>query len=392
MGLNIYIYLAIALFLGLFASKLTKKVRLPNVTGYIIMGLLVGPYALKLIPLQVVEDLSFISDIALGFIAFSIGSEFKLSYLKRIGKSTFVIAFAAAIAAVILVDIALIVTGHDVAFSIVLGSIGAATAPAATLMVVKQYKAKGPVTNALLPVVAIDDALAIIIFGISVAIAKAMGAQEDVSLLASMVGPFLEIFGSLAFGAILGVALTYMTKWFTGRGTRLSASLAMIFLAVGASEALGFSALLTCMTMSGIYVNLSRVYNMVFELVERVTPPIFILFFFLSGASLDISVIPTVGLVGIIYIVFRVIGKVGGAALGAKLVHTEPEVAKYLGFTLIPQAGVAIGLASLAMTALPEYGVQIQTVVLSATVVYELTGPLITKIALKKAGEIEADR
>lgn len=388
MELNIYIYLAMALFLGLFAGKVTKKIRLPNVTGYIIIGLIVGPHALGLLPLQVVQDFGIISEIALGFIAFSIGSEFKVSYLKKIGKSTFIIAIVAALAAVILVDLALILTGNDLAFSIVLGSIAAATAPAATLMVVKQYKAKGPVTSALLPVVAIDDAAAIMIFGISVAIAKALGSQGDTSLVATLLAPFIEIFGSMIFGGVLGIALTYLTKWFTGRGNRVSSALAMILLCIGASNLLGFSPLLTCMTMSGVYVNLSKVYNVVFELVERVTPPIFILFFFISGANLDLTIIPSVGFVGVLYIVFRVIGKVGGSALGARMAHTEPVVAKYLGYTLIPQAGVAIGLATMAMAVLPEHGPQIQTVILSATVIYELVGPLITKIALIKAGEI----
>lgn len=378
-----------ALLLGLLASKVTKKIKLPNVTGYIIMGLIVGPHALGWLPLQVVQDFGMISEIALGFIAFSIGSEFKLSYLKKIGKSTFIIAVVAALAAVVLVDVALILTGHEVAFSIVLGSIAAATAPAATLMVVKQYKAKGPVTSALLPVVAIDDAAAIMIFGISVAIAKAMSSQGSVSLASTMLAPVIEILGSMIFGAVLGVILTYLTKWFTGRGNRISSAIAMILLSIGASNLLGFSPLLTCMTMSGVYVNLSKVYNVVFELVERVTPPIFILFFFISGANLDLAIIPSVGLVGVLYIVFRVIGKVGGSALGSKMAGAEPVVTKYLGYTLIPQAGVAIGLATMAMAVVPEHGVEIQTVILSATVVYELAGPLITKIALIKAGEIK---
>lgn len=389
MELNVYIYLAIALFLGLFSSKVMKKVNLPNVTGYIIIGLIAGPYALNLLPLQVVNDFSLISDIALGFIAFSIGSEFKLSYLKKVGKSTTIIAVTAALAATLLVDIALIVTGNDLAFSLVLGSIAAATAPAATLMVVRQYKAKGPVTDTLLPVVAIDDAVALIIFGISVGIAKAINSHGNMSLLATLLKPLIEIGGALIFGAILGMVLVYFTKWFTGRGNRLSSTLAMILVCIGVSNILGFSSLLACMMMSAVYVNLSKVYAKVFELIDRMTPPIFILFFFISGANLDLSILPSVGFVGALYIFFRVIGKIAGSAIGAKIANAEPVVSKYLGYTLIPQAGVAIGLASLAMTVVPEYGVQIRTIVLCATVVYELTGPVITKLALIKAGEIK---
>ena len=222
-----------ALFLGLFAGKVTKMIHLPNVTGYIIMGLIAGPYALKLIPLQVIEQLSLISDIALGFIAFSIGAEFKLSYLKKVGKSPVIIALSEALGAVLVVDFILIVTGNDIAFSLVLGSIAAATAPAATLMVVRQYKAKGPVTDTLLPVVAIDDAVALMIFGISVAIANAINSHGNVSLVATLLKPVVEIVGALIFGAILGLALVYLTKWFKGRGNRLSIAFAMILGCIG---------------------------------------------------------------------------------------------------------------------------------------------------------------
>lgn len=389
MEFNIYIYLALALFLGLFAGKVTKKIHLPNVTGYIIIGLIAGPYALKLIPLHVIEQFSIISDIALGFIAFSIGAEFKLSYLKKVGKSPVIIAMAEALGAVLVVDFILIITGNDVAFSLVLGSIAAATAPAATLMVVRQYKAKGPVTNTLLPVVAIDDAVALMLFGISVAIAKSINSHGNVPLLATLLEPIVEILGALIFGAVLGFILVYLTKWFTGRGNRLSITFAMILVCIGVSNLVGFSALLACMMMSAVYVNFSIVYDEVFVLVDRVTPPIFILFFFISGADLDISILPSVGFIGALYIVFRVVGKISGAAIGAKVSHAEPVVSKYLGYTLIPQAGVAIGLASIAMTVVPEYGVQIRTIILCGTVVYELCGPIITKLALIKAGEIK---
>ena len=389
MELNIYIYLAMALFFGLFAGKVTKMIHLPNVTGYIIIGLIAGPYALKLIPLYVVEQFSIISDIALGFIAFSIGAEFKLSYLKKVGKSPVIIAIAEALGAVLVVDFILIITGNDIAFSLVLGSIAAATAPAATLMVVRQYKARGPVTNTLLPVVAIDDAVALMLFGISVAIAKAISSKGSVSLLGTLLEPIIEIVGALIFGAILGFILVYLTKWFTGRGNRLSIVFAMILVCIGMSNLWGLSALLACMVMSAIYVNFSKVYDEVFVLVDRVTPPIFVLFFFISGADLDISILPSVGLIGALYIVFRVVGKIGGAAVGARISHAEPVVSKYLGYTLIPQAGVAIGLAGVAMTVVPEYGVQIRTIILCGTVVYELFGPIITKLALIKAGEIK---
>lgn len=387
--LNIYTYLAIAILISLLASKLMKIIKLPNVTGYLIAGLIFGPYCLNIISQQVVEQLSIIPNVALGFIAFSIGAEFKLSYLKQIGKSPVVIAFMEGIGAVVFVDAILIATGNDTAFSLVLGAIAAATAPAATLMVVRQYKAKGPVTSTLLPVVAIDDAVALIAFGISVAAAKAITATGKVSIVATLVDPIIEIFGALLFGAFLGIILKYMTDWFTGRGNRLSIAMAMVLLCVGISTILGLSALLACMAMSAVYVNISKVYDKVFEQVDRITPPIFMLFFFISGAELDISILPAVGIIGILYIIFRIFGKVAGTAFGASISHTPLVVKKYLGYTLIPQAGVAIGLASVAMTVVPEHGNKIRAIILSATVIYELIGPVVTKLALKKAGEIQ---
>ncbi len=388
--LNLYTSLAIAMLLALLSSKLMKKVKLPNVTGYLIIGLLAGPYCFKILSKDVIDQLSIIPDIALGFIAFSIGAEFKLSYLKQVGKAPVIIAFTEGFGATLAVDIVLIAFGNDISFSIILGSIAAATAPAATLMVVRQYKAKGPVTDMLLPVVAIDDAVAVIAFGLSVAIAKAINSTESVSLAATILDPVLEIFGALIFGALLGILLKFLTGWFTGRGNRLSAAIAMILVCTGVSNILGISPLMACMAMSAIYVNLSSVSDKVFEQVDRFTPPVFMLFFFVSGADLNIRILPSVGGIGLLYVVFRVAGKVAGAALGAKIAKVEPVVKKYLGYTLLPQAGVAIGLTAVAMEVVPEYGAKIRTIVLCGTVIYELIGPVVTKLSLKKAGEIQS--
>lgn len=387
--IRVYLYLALALFLALIAGKIVKQIKMPNVTGYLIMGLLVGPYCFNLIPLDMIETFSFIPEIALGFIAFSIGAEFKLSYLKKVGKSPIIIAFLEAIMAVVFVDVILIATGHDIPFSLVLGAIAAATAPAATLMVVKQYKAKGPVTETLLPVVAIDDAAALMCYGLSVAIAKAITSNGQASIITTITKPVVEILGALAVGAVLGIIFSFLVRWYTGRGNRLAITFAMVFVCIGICDMLEWSALLGCMAMSAVLVNTSNESEMVFNQTDRITPPIFMLFFFLSGAELDMRVIPTVGVIGILYIIFRVLGKAFGASLGAKLTHAAPTVQKYLGFTLIPQAGVAIGLATTSMTIVPEYGQMIRTVILCGTVIYELTGPIITKLALKKAGEIQ---
>lgn len=390
MSLNTLTYLAICIFAGLIAGKIVKQVTLPNVTGYLIIGIIIGPCCLKIIPRDVVDSFGLISEMALGFIAFSIGGEFKLDYLKKIGKAPIVIAFLESFTAVLFVDVALIATGHSVPFSLCLGAIAAATAPAATLMVVRQYKANGPVTKTLLPVVAIDDATALMAFGISVAVAKSLTSTSDANLIATLLDPVWEIGGAIVFGGILGVGLAFLTRFYHSRSNRLSGAIAFVFICEGVCDMAGFSSLLACMVLSAVFVNLTNEYDKVFELVDRMTPPLFMLFFLLSGADLDIYVIPTVGIVGIIYVIFRVIGKILGSSIGSAISHTEPVVRKWLGFTLIPQAGVAIGLSSIAMQVVPQYGGQIRAVILCGTVIYELIGPVATKFALMKAGEIKS--
>lgn len=365
-----------------------KPLKLPSVTGYLLVGILIGPYVLNLVPAEAAEGLGIVSEMALGFIAFSIGAEFKLDYLKKMGKAPIVIAIFESLTAVVLVDLVLILSGQSVPFSLCLGAIAAATAPAATLMVVRQYQAKGPVTQTLLPVVAIDDATALMFFGISVAVAKSITANGDMNLLATLADPLIEIVGALIFGAVLGFGLSLMMKWFHSQGNRLSIAIGMVFLCVGIADMLGLSSLLSCMAMSAVFVNLSNVSDKVFSTVDQMTPPLFMLFFLLSGVDLNLRIIPTVGIVGIIYVIFRVIGKMLGTGIGAKISRAEPVVQKYLGLTLIPQAGVAIGLSSVAMSVVPEHGPEIRAIILCATVIYEITGPVITKLALTKAGEI----
>ncbi len=385
--MNIYISLAIALAFALASSKLMKLLKLPNVTGYLIAGLIAGPYVTGLLTAETIASLGVIPDTALGFIAFSIGAEFRLSYLKKVGSAPLVIAVTESLGAVIAVDLSLIIAGYEVPFALSLGAIAAATAPAATLMVVKQYKAKGEVTDTLLAVVALDDAVALMCFGISVAVAKSISGSEGFTF-SSISGPFIEIFGAMLLGAVAGVLFRFLTILFTGRGNRLAIAFTLVFTCVGVGNLLGLSSLLACMVMGAIFCNTSKNSDAVFELTDRMTPPLYMLFFFVSGAQLDISILPSIGVIGVIYILARVIGKIGGAMFGAAVSHSSKNVRNHLGFMLVPQAGVAIGLASTAMTAVPEYGQTIRTVILCGTVIYELTGPLITKIALKKSGEI----
>lgn len=400
----ILFYLSVLLITGLLFGKLAKKFNLPNVTGYLLGGLFIGPLigltGYHVIPEVAYEELHAISQIALGFIAFSIGTEFQLSYFKRVGKLPIVIAALESFFAIVVVFLVLIAFGNDIKFSLVLSAIAAATAPAATIMVIKQYKARGEVTENLLSVVAIDDATAIIFFGLFVAIAKTIGSTTESSVLWMVVKPFIEILASLTIGVVAGFVISYGVRWFTGRGNRISLLLAILFLVASLAEIIkGFapdfevSTLLACMMMGAVFTNMATedLLDTVMYLVDRVTPPIFIMFFVLSGAELQFDVLLTVGGIGVIYILGRVAGKLFGAYLGAEIAHASPNVKKYLGFGLIPQAGVAIGLSIVAAGIVPEYAKEISAVILSATFVYELVGPLITKVALTKAGEIKAD-
>ena len=385
---NILFYLALILFSGLFFGRAVKHIKLPNVTGYLIAGLLIGPYFLKLVPLDIVTDFELISEMALAFIAFTIGSEFKLSYLKKVGIMPVVIAIFEALTATILVTGILLLFGFDVEISLLLGAIAAATAPAATVMVVKQYKAKGPVTETLLSVVAIDDAVALIAFGFSMAIVNILQNPSQSSVIMSVILPLLEIMGSIGLGFILGVFFTIPLRYFKKSSNRLIITVGFVFLGSALASFLGLSPLLLCMSMGATLVNISKSAPDIFKIVDSVTAPIFLMFFVVSGAELDITILPKIGVIGVLYVVFRVIGKVLGAYLGATIMNAPPTVKKYIGLTLIPQAGVAIGLSLIAANTLPEFGQTIRAVILSATLIYELIGPVITKIGLKKAGEI----
>lgn len=401
--------LGIILITGLLMGKLCKLLKLPNVTGYLIGGLLIGPsvlgalfsrWGINFMTQGELDALSDFSEIALGFIAFSIGTQFQFSYFKKVGTRPIIIAIFESLIAVVLVFIGLVIYDpHNIPFALSLSAIAAATAPAATIMVVKQYKAQGEVTKTLLSVVALDDAVALIIFGINVAIANSINDANS-NVVFTIFKPFIEIFLSLGIGLVFGLILSLALKWYTGRGNRLSVIFAFLLITCAIpyiisfiTDKLSFSTLLSCMMIGAVFTNLTPndTTNKILELVDRFTPPILIIFFVLSGANLKLSVLPTVGIIGVIYIVLRVIGKISGAYLGGVITKSPEPVKKYLGFTLIPQAGVAIGLTIVAGKVVPDHAEKITAVVLCATLIYELSGPIITKLSLKKAGEIQKD-
>lgn len=389
--MNTLLCLAAAMALGLLLTRLAKKVNLPNVTAYLIAGLIVGPYCLNLFSENMLAGISELTSIALGFIAFSIGGEFKWESLKRVGVKALIITIFQAIAALAAVDVVLILCGFDLPLSLTLGAIATATAPAATLMVVRQYRAQGTMTNTLLSVVAMDDAIGLAAFAISLAMAQSLTSGAAPTVQNMLISPLLEIGLSLVVGAALGTVLSFLLRFFRSRANRLSLMIAAVFAGVALSDCWGLSALLTCMAIGAAMVNLRADSSALIENTDRWTPPLFMLFFIISGAELDLQVLTTVGLLGVLYLVARSLGKYFGSALGAWVVKSEPKIRKYLGLTLLPQAGVAIGMAQVVIAKLPEYGEVIRAVVLCATLVYELVGPVITRIALSRAGEIPAD-
>lgn len=387
--MNTLLGLSLAMIVGLLMTRVMKKINLPNVTGYLIAGLLVGPYCLNIFSAENLEGFAVLTNAALGFIAFSIGGEFKLSSLKQLGAKVFVITLFEAVGASVIVATVLILLGVNPSLALVLGAIASATAPAATLMVVRQYKASGPVTSTLLPVVAIDDAVCLMLFSILSSVAKSLEAGAGFDFKSTILKPILEIVGSLVIGFAVGFVLSIATKFFKSRANRISLAVTAVFLGVGLSEMLGLSSLLLCMAIGAAMANFSKVSDAVMECTDRWTPPLFMLFFVISGAEFNFEIFKTVGLIGVLYLILRSAGKYFGAMAGCALVKTEKNVKKYLGITLLPQAGVAIGMAQLSLTVVPEYGEQIRAVILCATLVYELVGPLLTKIALTKAGEIK---
>ncbi len=391
-------YLSLAMALGLAFTRILRLIHLPNVTAYLVAGLIISPYSFGIMPESALNTLKLFTTIALGFIAFSIGFSFRLDNLKKLGSKIYKITFLESIFTAILVDIAMFI-GYlcgvvELPVVFIFGAISTATAPAATLLVVKQYKADGPVTRTLLPVVAIDDAVGLIVFELSLSISKSLAGGVAMDVMTIAVRPILEILASLAIGSALGFVIAMAEKLFLSRANRLTIIIICVFTGLAVSELLGLSDLLLCMSIGAIYCNFDKHTEKVMDAYDRWTHPLYVLFFVISGAQLNVRIIASVGLVGIIYIVFRSIGKYTGARMGAALGHSEKNVQKYLGFTLLPQAGVAIGMTQLvaAEPVLAPYHATVVTVILSATLIYELFGPLITKISLTKAGEIKPER
>ncbi len=402
--------LSVALFAGLMLSRVAKIFNLPAVTAYLVAGILIGPYllgglgveGLGFVSMENIKAYDIIPDVALGFIAFSIGNEFRLSQLKQIGKQATIIGIFQAVLACVLVDVALVVI-HLIApdklslpSAIVLGAVATATAPAATLMVVRQYKSKGPLTDILLPIVALDDAVGLIVFAVSFGIAKAL-IVGSIDVISIIVEPLLEVVLSLLLGAVMGYLFTFFEKFFHSRSKRLAMSVTFVLLTVALSMLkfeiggihIAFSSLLVCMMLGTVFCNICDFSEELMDRIDRWTAPLFILFFVISGAELELSIFTDMGIVciGLVYIVARCVGKHFGASISAKATKCDEKIVKYLGITLFPQAGVALGMAIKAEE-LGTEGTIVANITLFAVLIYEIVGPFLTKNALFKAGEI----
>ena len=409
---TILVSIAFALVAGLLMSRAAKPLNLPAVTAYLVAGLIIGPFCIGRLDiaglgfnsLEQVGAMDIISQTALGFIAFAIGNEFRLKDLKTMGRAAITVGILQAVITTVLVDCALIALHFmlpsviSLSSAITLGAIAAATAPAATLMVVRQYKAEGPLTKLLLMVVAIDDAVGLVLFSVSFGIASAL-ETGTISAVSVILEPIIEIGASAVLGAFAGYALHFLEKYFHSRSKRLSLAVAFVLLTVGFSQKkfniggvhVGFSLLLVCMVTGTIFCNICETSEELMARIERWTAPLNMLFFILSGAELNLTVLanPMVILIGVVYIIFRSVGKIGGAYASCRMEKTTPVIQKYLGITLLPQAGVALGMALTAANL--SDGQMVRSVVLFSVLVYELVGPTLTKWSLFKAGEIKPE-
>ncbi|TCT12871.1 transporter (CPA2 family) [Natranaerovirga pectinivora] len=390
--MHILYYIAIILLSGLVLARIATLAKLPHVTGYLLAGILIGPYFLKLIPGDVIPQLTIISEFALGFIAYNIGSALNIKRIKQIKNGVFKIAIFESLGAVLVVTLSMIIIfRQSFGFSIVLGSIAAATAPAATMMIIRQYNAKGSLVDTLVPVVALDNAIGIILFSIMISVAKPFIESGDalrLTLGRELIQSFLDIGIAIAIGCVAGVVLSYLFDRLKSSDELLCIIIAVISLAIGVANIIDVSSMLLCMIIGATVTNLSISNIKTLSVIDKFTPPIYVIFFVLASLKLDIAVFRQVGLIGIAYIVVRVIGKLLGSYWGTKLVSSSKEIRTYLGYTLIPQAGVALGLSLLAEIKLPEIGGYIRTIIVASTIIYELVGPVIAKIALTKAGQI----
>lgn len=382
--------LGIVILVGVIGGRIANYFKLPNVSGYIVAGLLIGPSFINLVNVSDIEVFNIINEIALAGIAFSIGNEFLIKEMKKVGKNVLIMTVAEVVGAFTIVFLVMyFIFRQSIEFSLMIASMSAATAPAGIVMVIRELRANGPLTKTILPIVALDDALGIMVFGICLSLSKMFSGIAEYSIIQIILSPIMEIAGSLILGLIIGVIMAYVVKKAKHSEELLIMTVGFILFGTGAANYLKVSPLLTCMTVGATLVNVKQNSNRVFNAVNEFTPPINLLFFTIAGASLNIRVLFTVGALGIGYIIARASGKYIGATLGAKAVKSDKKIVKYLGMSLLTQGGISIGLSMVVRKELPQFSDSIITVILFSVLVYEILGPILAKIAITKAGEID---
>ncbi|MBU4346357.1 MAG: cation:proton antiporter [Candidatus Omnitrophica bacterium] len=392
--MNTILGLGFILLAGLLSARLISKIKFPAVTAYLALGIIIGPALFKLVPKDILDASGLISNIVLGLIAFSIGQNFSRDNFRKIGKSVIWISVLEACGAWILVTLTfLIILKQPFYISLLFGAIASATAPAATVMVIREYRAKGNFTDTLLGVVAIDDAWCLIIFAISLAISQAIHSQILATsfLIKVFFNSIFSIFGAFVLGGVVAISLSYLSKVLRTQTELLIFTLGFVLLNIGIAIWLHLSVLLATLFLGAILVNIDKSPFKFFDSLKTIDSPLFLLFFVLAGANLEIGILPKLGLIGLTYLVFRIIGKVIGASLGARISKAPESIKRYLGLALIPQAGVALGCALIAKSDFPNVGGMIFTTIIATTVIYELFGPLCTRYALQKAGDITVE-
>ena len=384
---GIILSIAAMLVSGFLLTRITKKFHLPNVTGYIIAGVIIGPWCLKVIPPSYIEQMDFVTDLALAFIAFGVGKYFKLSSLKANGKNMILLTLFESLTAGACISLAMLLMGLSLSFSLLLGSIGCATAPASTIMTIRQYKAKGPFVDTILQVVALDDAVALVAFSVCAAVVQAGSRTESVAA-SEIILPILYHIAALGLGVISGIILSRLISQQRSKDHSLVLACVAIMSVAGICTAINISPLLACMAAGGAYINASGSRRL-FKQLNQFTPPLLVMFFVLSGMRLSIPSLAAAGGIGMVYFLVRIAGKYAGSTLGALVIHGSPELCKYFGLALIPQAGVSIGLAALGQRMLPQdTGLLLSTIILSSGLLYEMIGPACSKIAIKLSGSI----
>lgn len=387
--MNIYLKIASVLLLGTFGGKVARKFNLPSVTGYLIGGIFLGPSVLNVVTSQDSSIISFVNEFTLSAIAFNIGGEFLISTIKKLGKEIFIITVFEVLGAVSIVfGMMYFIFNQDFVFSIMVASMAAATAPAGTMMVIRQYRARGKMSDTILPVAALDDALGIMVFGLALSLAKATLGLVDGSIVFQVMSPFIEIFASLFVGGILGLILSKITQKVSTSEEQLFILLVFILMCAGLAPLLSLSSLLTAMMMGAVYINVSSQAVRAFTTINNFMTPFNVLFFAFAGTSINFGILGQIGLLGLGYVTARLVGKVFGTTLGAIVAKSDPVVKKYLGWALLPQGGISIGLSLVVSQQLPQFSEAIVTLILFSVLVFEIAGPILAKVAITRAGEI----